>query len=44
MLYFKLLKRKMEEYKINPQLIYNMDEKGFLIKILLKMKRIFLKH
>ncbi|KAF2174500.1 DDE-domain-containing protein [Zopfia rhizophila CBS 207.26] len=40
-LYFELLKRKLEEYKIQPQLIYNMDEKGFLIGKLLKMKRIF---
>ena len=43
MLYFKPLKRKMEEYKINLQLIYNMDKKGFLIKVLSKIKRIFLK-
>ena len=42
-LYFELLKRKIEQYKIWPWLIYNMDEKGFLIGILLKMKRIFLK-
>ena len=43
-LYFKLLKRKIKEYKINPQLIYNIDKKGFLIKVLLKMKKIFSKH
>jgi len=42
-LYFELLKRKIEQYKIRPWLIYNMDEKGFLIGILLKMKRIFSK-
>ena len=42
-LYFKLLKRKIEQYKIRPWLIYNIDEKGFLIRILLKIKRIFLK-
>ncbi|KAF2194631.1 hypothetical protein K469DRAFT_706108 [Zopfia rhizophila CBS 207.26] len=40
-LYFELLKRKLKEYKIQPQLIYNMDEKGFLIGKLLKIKRIF---
>jgi hypothetical protein len=40
-LYFKLLERKLEEYKIQPRLIYNMDEKGFLIGKLSKMKRIF---
>jgi len=42
-LYFKLLKRKIEQYKIRLWLIYNMDEKGFLIGILSKIKRIFLK-
>ena len=42
-LYFELLKRKIEQYKVWPWLIYNMDEKGFLIRILSKMKRIFLK-
>ncbi|KAF2174440.1 hypothetical protein K469DRAFT_784374 [Zopfia rhizophila CBS 207.26] len=41
-LYFKLLKRKLEEYKIQLHLIYNIDEKGFLIRKLLKMKRIFI--
>jgi len=40
-LYFELLLRKMEQYKIEPQHIYNMDEKGFLIGILNKMKRVF---
>ncbi|KAF2182289.1 hypothetical protein K469DRAFT_729031 [Zopfia rhizophila CBS 207.26] len=40
-LYFELLKRKLKEYKIQPQLIYNIDKKGFLIRKLLKMKRIF---
>ena len=43
-LYFELLKRKMEEYKINPQLIYNIDKKGFLIGVLLKIKKIFSKR
>jgi hypothetical protein len=43
-LYFKLLERKLEEYKIQPRLIYNMDEKGFLIGKLSKMKRIFTQH
>ena len=42
-LYFKLLKKKIEQYKIRLWLIYNMNEKGFLIGILLKIKRIFLK-
>jgi hypothetical protein len=40
-LYFDLLRRKMEEYGIKPWLIYNMDEKGFLIGVLSKQKRVF---
>jgi hypothetical protein len=40
-LYFDLLKRKIEEYGIVPWLIYNMDEKGFLIGVLSKQKRVF---
>ena len=40
-LYFKLLREKIEQYKVEPQYIYNIDEKGFLVKILLKIKRIF---
>ena len=40
-LYFELLSRKLEEYGIEPRHIYNMDEKGFLIGVLSKMKRIF---
>ena len=43
-LYFKLLKKKIKEYKINLQLIYNINKKGFLIRVLLKIKRIFLKY
>jgi hypothetical protein len=43
-LYFKLLRRKIEQYDVDPQHIYNIDEKGFLIGILLKMKRIFTKR
>ena len=40
-LYFELLRKKIEQYKVEPQHIYNMDEKGFLIGILSKIKRIF---
>ena len=40
-LYFKLLRKKLEQYKVEPQNIYNIDKKGFLIGILLKMKYIF---
>jgi len=44
LLYFKLLRRKIKQYKVDPQHIYNMDEKGFLIGILLRIKRIFSKR
>jgi hypothetical protein len=40
-LYFKLLGDKIKEYNIEPRNIYNMDEKGFLIGVLSKMKRVF---
>ena len=40
-LYFELLRKKIEQYEVELQHIYNMDEKGFLIGILSKMKRIF---
>jgi hypothetical protein len=38
---FKLLERKIEEYGVKPEHMYNMDEKGFLIGILSGMKRVF---
>jgi hypothetical protein len=40
-LYFELMARKIEEYGIEPRDMYNMDEKGFLIGVLSKGKRIF---
>ena len=40
-LYFELLRKKIEQYRVEPQYTYNMDEKGFLVGILLKIKRIF---
>lgn len=43
-LYFEALKRKMDEYDIQPEDTYNMDEKGFLIGIISKAKRIFSKE
>jgi hypothetical protein len=43
-LYFELLARKIEEYDIQPENIYNMDEKGFLIGVVSKSKRIFSKR
>lgn len=43
-LYFELLARKIHQYDIQAEDIYNMDEKGFLIGILTKGKRIFSKQ
>ena len=43
-LYFELLGRKIEEYNIQPQNMYNMDEKGFLIGHIQKTRRIFSKR
>jgi hypothetical protein len=39
--YFTILRQKMEQYNIQPQNCYNMDEKGFLIGHLQKVRRIF---
>ena len=43
-LYFELLRKKLEQYEVEPQNIYNIDKKGFLIRILSKIKRIFLRR
>ncbi|EDU45948.1 conserved hypothetical protein [Pyrenophora tritici-repentis Pt-1C-BFP] len=40
-LYFELLHQKITEYYLEARDIYNMDEKGFLISIIGKSKRIF---
>jgi hypothetical protein len=40
-LYFELLRSKLSQYDIEPRHIYNMDEKGFLLGILTRSKRIF---
>lgn len=40
-LYFELLRDKIDQYDIQLRLTYNMDEKGFLIGILSRVKRIF---
>lgn len=39
--YFTHLRAKIEQYNLSPDQIYNMDEKGFMIRISLKRKRIF---
>jgi hypothetical protein len=40
-LYFQLLHGKIDQYQIDPRHTYNMDEKGFLIGIVGRSKRIF---
>jgi hypothetical protein len=40
-LYSELLRRKIEQYGVEPRHMYNIDEKGFVARILLKMKRVF---
>jgi hypothetical protein len=40
-LYFALLGRKIEQYNLSPEQIYNMDEKGFMLGVTTKRKRIF---
>jgi hypothetical protein len=41
--WFEGLQHKIEQYSILPENIYNMDEKGFLIGLLTKSRRIFTK-
>jgi hypothetical protein len=41
--YFDILHQKMEEYKIQRRLSYNMDEKGLMIGVEAKSKRVFSK-
>lgn len=40
-LYFQILKEKINRFKIQTRLMYNMDEKGFMIGVLGRSKRIF---
>jgi hypothetical protein len=42
-LYFKFLHSKISKYNMSPDRIYNMDEKGFLIKVLSISKHVFSK-
>ena len=39
--YFKLLHYKMAEYDVQPENTYNMDEKGFMIGVSGRSKRVF---
>jgi hypothetical protein len=39
--YFTVMRQKIDQYNIQPQNCYDMDEKGFLIGYLQKVRRIF---
>ena len=39
--YFELLHQKMTEYNLQPENTYNMDEKGFMIGVTGRSKRVF---
>ena len=41
--YFELPEAKIKQYNIETKNVYNLDEKGFLIGILNKMKRVYTK-
>jgi hypothetical protein len=40
-LYFEFIGRKIEQYNLTPDQIYNMDEKGFMLGVSTKEQRIF---
>jgi hypothetical protein len=40
-LYFELLRSKLTEYDIEPCNMYNIDEKGFMLEVLTRSKRVF---
>ena len=42
--YFELLYAKIRQYDVEARYIYNMDEKGFLIGVTSRQKRVFLKQ
>jgi hypothetical protein len=42
-LYFNLLREKIEQYQIEARYTYNMDEKGFMLGVVGRSKRIFSK-
>jgi hypothetical protein len=42
--FYDLVKQKTEEYGVLPQNTYNMDEKGFMIGVTTKQRRIFTKE
>jgi hypothetical protein len=40
-LYFDLLTKKVKEFNVLPKNTYNIDEKGFIIGVIGKTKRVF---
>jgi hypothetical protein len=42
-IYFNLLREKIEQYEVEARHIYNMDEKGFMLRAVGRSKRIFSK-
>jgi hypothetical protein len=40
-LYFSLIQQKTAEYGVEPRNIYNVDEKGFMIGVVGRLKRVF---
>ena len=40
-LYFDLLRSKINQYRVDPRHTYNIDEKGFLIGVINRSKRVF---
>lgn len=40
-LYFNLLQRKIAEYKVKSCYTYNMDKKGFIIRVTTRTKHVF---
>lgn len=40
-LYFELLRNKISQYNVEPRHTYNIDEKGFLLGVVTRSKRVF---
>jgi hypothetical protein len=40
-LYFNLLQQKIAQYKVNAEHTYNIDKKGFMIRITTRTKHVF---
>ena len=40
-LYFNLLQAKIAKFKVNAEHTYNIDKKGFIIRVTLRIKHVF---